>query len=537
MPGADFIRLLFKRALLPSLLVPVMSGCDPNFESIRPLPKEAAARLTAFEAVPIENGHDNLWTEKFHPFIGAAVIDVEGDGGMEIFVGGGDNQNDSLYSYQDGKLKNVIRRTRLSAPQSTHGATAIDIDNDSDSDLLVARSDGIYLYLNNGSGIFQKQSIPVNLPANSTPLNIAVGDIDKDGDADLYISFFVDYAHFRSATFNDPEHVKTNVLLRNNLHGEGNLTFTDITASAGVASLQNTFVSIFIDLNNDGWPDLVVAQNTGQVEVFRNQQDGTFNRKRMDTGWGFWMGIAAGDPDNDGDQDLFFTNTGSTIPAIVLEIAGDATSEQPRNYSWALFRNDGDFNFVNVTESYQLDSYGFGWGAVFEDLTLNGELELVVAQNYIKWPLHDYKKMSGKVFVKSGVAFYQADALGLENRAFGQSPLIVDINHDGRPDVFWVNMEGEGRAYLNKSPNHFIALLFPDNADSLGTRVSVITRDKRYNRQVISNAGMSVDAMPMLTFGLGETPPTVQKVQVEWPDGKTRTYDYPPTNQIIHISR
>lgn len=525
-----------KQKLLPLvlLLLAVLPGCDLNFETIKTLPENESSTLKAFEEIAIEGGHDNRWTEKFHPFIGAAAIDIDGNGTMEIFVGGGDNQNDSLYSYQDNKLKDIIRKTRLSDPSSTHGATAIDMDKDGDTDLLVARTEGVFLYLNNGRGLFEKQQIPVNLPTHSIPMNIAVSDIDKDGDGDLYISVFVDYAHFRSATYNDLEHAKTNVMLRNN----GDLTFTDITKSSGSASLQNTFLSTFIDLDDDGWQDLLVAQNTGQVEVFRNQRDSTFSRRNLATGWGFWMGIAAGDIDKDGDQDLFFSNTGTTIPAFVLELAGDGTDDQPREYGWSLFRNDNDFNFTNITEEYQMDGYGFGWGAAFEDLTLDGELELIVAQNYIKWPLHDFQKMAGKFLVRSGAAFYQADELGLENRAFGQAPLIVDINHDGRPDVFWVNMEGKGRAYLNRSPNHFIALAFSDNVTSLGARVLIKTRNQQsYTRQVLSNTGMSTDSMSMLTFGFGASTPEIEQIQVEWLDGKTQVFDYPPIDQIIHIAR
>ena len=73
------------------------------------------------------------------------------------------------------------------------------------------------------------------------------------------------------------------------------------------------------------------------------------------TGWGFWMGMATGDIDQDGDQDLFFTNSGSTVPASLLEWVGDGTDEQPRNYGWILLRNDGNFQLRDVTAEYQLD--------------------------------------------------------------------------------------------------------------------------------------------------------------------------------------
>ena len=140
------------------------------------------------------------------------------------------------------------------------------------------------------AAFFSPREIPINSPADSEPLNVAVGDIDGDGDGDLYVSFFVDVSHFRSATYNDPSHAKTNILLRN----DGDFNFTDITESSGTASKQNTFLAGFMDLNEDGWLDLVVAQNTGQVEFFRNRQDGTFDSVEVKTGWGVLDGHGDG---------------------------------------------------------------------------------------------------------------------------------------------------------------------------------------------------------------------------------------------------
>ncbi len=360
---------------------------------------------------------------------------------------------------------------------------------------------------------------------------MAVGDIDGDGDGDLYVSIFVDFAHFRSATYNDPTHAKTNVMLRN----DGDWKFTDITESSNTASLQNTFSASFMDLNNDGWLDLIVAQNTGQVEIFRNLGGGVFTAVEVATGWGFWMNIAAGDIDRDGDLDLFFTNVGNSMPEPLLEWASDGTDQQPRNYGWILLRNDGDFQLQDVTAQYQLDDYGFAWGAVFEDLTLNGDLELLVAQNYIKWPFHHWSKLSGKSFVQSQSAFYHAAELGLGNYAFSQSPLIVDINNDGKPDVFWLDMEGIGRAFINRTTNNFLTLMFPDIASSIGAKAYVLTDDgKSYTREVHNNMGMSTDQMSALTFGLGDKT-AVSQVVIKWLDGTTQTIDNPPVNQIIQV--
>ena len=499
-----------------------------SLENARLLPPDSG--LIPFEEIPIVGGA-NEWSEEFHPFVGATPIDIDGDGAMEIFVGGGYGYDDMLFAYRGGSLVNIIDGTALSDTAATHGANSIDLDGDGDTDLLLARSDGVFLYVNDG-GVFSRREIPLNLPPNSTPLNVAVGDIDRDGDGDLYVSVFVDLANFHSATFNNPDHAKANIMLRN----DGGLSFTDITESSNTASLQNTFLASFIDLDGDGWQDLIVSQNTGQVEIFRNRRDNTFASVKVKTGWGFWMGLAAGDIDKDGDLDLFFTNSGNSVPAFLLELIGDGSDSQPRNYGWILLRNEGNFRLRDITDEYQLNDYGFAWGAVFEDLTLNGELELLVAQNYIKWPPHRWSKLSGKSFVRSGGAFYHARELGLENPAFGQSPLIADINSDGKPDVFWVNMKGVGRAFINRAENNFITLLFPDSVDSIGAKVYVAAGEKSQTRQILNNLGMSTDQLSAATFGLGSKTKASQII-IEWPDGFKKIIDNPPINKIIRVRR
>lgn len=521
------LKVKYQQQLLGAVVLAVFTA-SCSFETVRRLP--SADGIAAFVEVPVVGGA-NEWSEQYHPFVGAAPIDIDGDGQLEIFIGGGAGYADMLFAYRDNTLLNIIDGTGLTDDKATHGANSIDLDGDGDTDLLLARSDGIFLYLNDG-GKFSRRQIPVNLPPDSAPLNVAVGDIDRDGDGDLYISVFVDLANFRSATFNVPEHAKTNILLRNN----GDLTFTDITESSHTASLQNSFLASFMDLNDDGWQDLVVAQNTGQVEFFRNLRDNTFAAESVDTGWGFWMGLAAGDIDRDGDQDLFFTNSGTTVPALLLEWAGDGTEAQPRNYGWILLRNDGDFNLVDITAEYQLDDYGFAWGAVFEDLTLDGQLELLVAQNYIRWPFHRWHKLSGKTFVQSRAAFYHAPQLGLENRAFSQSPLIVDMNNDGKPDVMWVDMAGVGRAFINRTANNFLTLKFPDNVASIGAKAVITTAaGKSYTRVVHNNTGFSTDQSAALVFGLGQQTEVLQ-VRIEWPDGRQQYIDEPPINRVLNLA-
>lgn len=507
----------------------LLSGCAQH--QARPAPVEIAG----FAEVPVPFIH--RWDDVHHPFTGAAVIDIDGDGRPEIFVGGGEGQEDGLLSYVDGQFKDVISGTGLSDLSATHGATSIDLDGDADVDLIVAREDGVYLYLNE-VGVFTKKLVPVTLPADAVAFDVTVSDIDRDGDGDLYVSVFIDLESFRSATYNDPAHAKKNILLLNN----GDLTFTDVTESAGVASLQNTFLSVFVDLDGDLWQDLVVAQNTGEVEIFRNTGKATFERIEAAEGHGFWMGLAVGDIDKDGDQDLLFTNVGDSIPSFLTR--GDLRDDQVDTLEWLLLRNEGDMKFSDVTQQYGLTDHGFAWGAVFEDLNLDGDLDLIVAQNYIKWPVHRLFKLDGKAFLQlpnSGQhtegRYFQQDKLGLDNPYFGQSPLIVDFSGDGKPDMLWINMDGPVRAFVNRETGNFINVELPDTVASQGTSAYLETENgNSYTRQLLNSVGMLTDQSPTLTFGLGKVS-EVKAINVTRPDGVTVRIANPPLNGAIRLPR
>jgi hypothetical protein len=504
-------------------------GLSTLNETIRPSP--TAIDVKAFQEIPVAFEH--RWSKTTHPFSGAAVIDVDGNGAPEIFVGGGEGQDDRLLEFRDGMLVDSGINFGTASRQATYGATAIDLDNDGDVDLTVARNDGVYLHLNEGSK-FTSKKVPITFGKDEVPMSVAVADVNGDGHADLYVSVFISFPAFKSSTFNDPGHAKKNRLLLN----KGDLTFTDITASSGTASKQNTFTSAFADLDGDRRQDLIVSQNTGEIEMFRNLGGGKFEAMPTSSGYGFWMGLVVGDVDNDGDQDLFFSNLGVSIPTFLTK--GDLEENQRHAPEWLLLRNDGGFNFTDVTAEYGLKGYGFSWGAVFEDLNLDGRLDLMVAQNYIKWPLHKIAPLGSKTFLQQFDAgkpgFYHADAFGLDNRHFAQTPLISDLNSDGRPDILWLNMDGPLRAFLNSSGSNFITISVPDTLGYLGASVQVET-DKGilYTRQVVGSIGLMSDQTSTLFFGLGDAK-NIKRVTLETAQGKKLVIDAPGINQTRHVS-
>jgi len=510
-----------------ALLAFGLAGCTWLHPTEPHLEAPSGVAEPRFEEVPV--GFAHRWDRsRAHHLTGASVIDLDGDGRSEIFVGGGEGQPDALLALEDGRLVDRVAGTGLSSTTATYGSTAIDLDADGDVDLLVCRNDGVSLYLNDGTGRFRGEKLPLELPPSSVPLAVAVSDIEHDGDADLYVSVFVDFPHFVPATFNVPEHAKTNRLLRN----DGGLRFTDVTTQA-TGSKQNTFTSVFVDLDGDRLQDLVVAQNTGQVELLRNAGAGRFEAVPLASGYGFWMGIAVGDPDGDGDQDLFFPNVGDSFPEPLAR--GDLRDDQPYAGGWLLLRNDGGFRFSDVTREAGLGGLGFAWGAVFEDVNLDGSLDLLVSQNYVKWPVHRLFKFPGKVLLGApGGPPHLYDSGAAPNPAFSNSPVVADLDGDGRLDLFWLNNDGPSRAYLNRSAGNAVVVAMPDDVRALGARVHVEGAGARYTREVSSSVGMGTDQSPTLVFGLGDTA-RADRLVVSWADGTRTVVDSPPVNRAIRV--
>ncbi len=397
----------------------------------------------------------------------------------------------------------------------------IDLDNNGFSDLLLTRTDGIYWYKNDGNHFVKiKLNIPVS--HDSTPLSLAITDLNKDGWADLFIAGYTPREQITGyTTFNDKTYGGHQQLWLN----KGDNTFTDITTSAGLDYRHNTFQAVFVDLNDDLEADLVVAHDTGEVRIYKNNGDLTFSlQPNPSTGkFAYPMGIAVADYDNDGKIDLAFSNVGNMGP-LNKTVRGDLREDQDFNAKMIVLHNNGDFSFTDTSKETHLADYEFGWGLIWEDFNNDQLTDLVLAQNYIQFPPHALFPLPGRFLLQGDDHVFSAygKISGLSNRAFGVSPLFADFNQDGALDLVYVNVGGPSKAFLNsKNKNHFIDVELPDTVEYLGAKVIVKSKSgENFIKYFLSGEGLLSDSSHLLHFGLG-TITDLSSVSIKTLTGKT----------------
>ena len=456
------------------------------------------------------------------PFLASAAIDINGDGVDELFLGGGDDQADKLFAFRKNGFEPLPISFEKNGSDATHGAAQIDLDNDGDSDLLVARESGVWFHENLGDR-FGSERLELGLADNTTPLSIGLGDINKDGLADMYVAGYIKIELVEGETNFDDSYGGYSYLFLN----EGNGNWRDISKEAGVWRQHNTFIGLFVDLDNDSDSDLVIAQDTGKVEMYENKGDLTFSPIPNPSVYSYPMGVAAGDYDNDGLIDLYFSNVGYTLPPALLR--GNLTKDDPFNPSYMLFHNDGDLKFSDRAEQMNAARYGFGWGTVFADMNLDGKDDLLAAQNYARFPANQLlEHYPGKILQNYGDKFMPVEKVAhAENRLFGIAPIVSDFNHDGWPDLVWANLDSPSLAYISEGGERkSMRIDLPNDARSINARVKLERADGTVQtKQIIHSQGLGSDQGQALFFGLGDS--RAVSILVEFPDGAETTFNIP----------
>ena len=348
---------------------------------------------------------------------GTAFFDYDNDGDMDVLIVNGSTLENykkggdpmvALYKNAGGTFVDVTRESGLLKRGWGMGVCAGDYNNDGYQDLYITAYGPSALFRNNGDGTFSDVTASAGAANVHWSTNCAFGDYDRDGHLDLYVA---NYMTFDEKSVprrgNDPKcrflgidvfcgpqglQGEPDVLFHNN----GNGTFTDVTKSAGIKDPNDYgFGVVFSDFDNDGWPDIYVANDGNPNLLFHNNRNGTFSEMGVLSGAGLneagraqsGMGVGIGDYDGNGLFDIFVTN-----------FAGDTNT---------LYKNMGTMLFSDVTSLAGLGEVSLqylGWGAGFEDFDNDGLPDIFVANGHIEADIEKVQKSGTKIVAPADVA-------------------------------------------------------------------------------------------------------------------------------------
>lgn len=461
----------------------------------------ADSLIPKFTEVPLPFSH-RFNEDKSLPSLGSSLIDMNADGIDEVFIGGGYDQQDALFIFSKNKFEAWPGKLPSKDHAATLGAVSYDWDGDGKTDLLVSREDGVFFYKNEMDH-FTSSKLDIKLNAKSNPATITLGDFNKDGFTDMFLATYLKKDSMEGQTiFNKLNYGSNSVLLLNN----GDNTLTDVTEAFGLTYTHNTFQGLFADIDDDGWLDLVVAYDTGEPRIYKNEKGKNFSlaANPLTGKFSYPMGIAAGDIDNDGRIDLFFSNTGTSIPKILAK--GDLRDDQELVTDWILLKNEGNFKFRDVARSLNVADFEFAWGCLFEDFNLDGRQDLAVAENYVSFAPHKLFPLPCRFLLQmpSGKFASVEEQAGVVNKHFGITPLSSDFNRDGYPDLVYININGQSRAFMNKGGNaNYLKVIMQDTNESLGAKLTLYFTDSTtlVNWNLVGE-GLSSDQSNSLLFAI-----------------------------------
>jgi hypothetical protein len=491
---------------------------------------------------------------------GAAILDYDDDGWPDIFLVSGARLDGAgapsrLYRNRgDGTFADVTAASGLDRQGWGQGVCAGDYDNDGRVDLFVTYYGQSVLYRNQGGGVFADTTRPAGLAApDRYSTGCAFLDYDRDGRLDLFVSAYVSYEDARRyppgtagqncswkglAVMCGPAGLRGahNVLYRGNADG----TFTDVSERAGIlkAAPSFGFTPLVLDYDNDGWPDVYVANDSRAALLFHNERDGTFKERGLMAGAALTadgraqagMGVAAADYDGDGWLDIAKTN-----------FDDDTTS---------LYRNLGDGGFEESSARAGLGANNtyLGWGIGFLDFDLDGWPDLLTVNGHV-YPEADragaryayaqpkllYRNLGGGRF--EDVSLPAGPGIAIRRAARGAA--FGDLFNRGRVDVVVNNMNDAPTLLSDCAPTDRKALVVAlegtrSNRSAIGARVVVHVGPRRLIDEVRSGGSFCSQNDLRLHFGLG-TSAKADRVEVEWPSGGRDVVPDVAAGQVVVI--
>jgi enediyne biosynthesis protein E4 len=500
---------------------------------------------------------------------GVAFYDYDNDGWLDIFLvngwrlegfaSGSEPTSHLFRNNRDGTFADVTAKAGVAHSGWGQGVCIGDYDNDGWEDLFVTYYGKNVLYHNNGDGTFTDVSLKAGVAGKGTRWNTgcAFVDYDRDGYLDLFVANYID---LDLATAPVPESgpcLYKSVMVacgppglqggKNILyHNNGNGTFTDVSETAGILRASGTYGLgvLTADLDNDGWPDIYVADDSTASALYHNKKNGKFEDIAIEAGCALspdgkpqaGMGISAADYDLDGNLDLVKTN-----------FAGDTPS---------LYHNLGGASFEDTTFTAGLGAHTqfLGWGCGFFDMDNDGWADILICNGHVYPEVEQLKTEAGyaqrKLLYQNLRNGHFADISfqagpGISEPSPSRGAAFGDFDNDGDIDVV-VNTVNDFPQLLRcdtKTGNNWIKVRTigtKSNRSGIGARLTCVTHPPGESKphsqidEVRSGGGYFSQNDLRVHFGLGKAD-KVDTLEIRWPSGQVDMLKDIKANQQIYV--
>jgi len=497
---------------------------------------------------------------------GVALFDYDNDGDLDVFFVQGRPfgqtagptcrlfRND-LAIGRDGRrslhFTDVTEKAGLALATYGMGAAVGDYDNDGRLDLFVTGFGSATLFHNNGDGTFSDVTAAAGVADPLWSTSAAFVDYDRDGFLDLFVAHYLDFSIAGNKVCHDAVGARDYCSPRayrpvpsRLYHNDGKGHFTDATARAGVHKAYGAGLGVATgDYNEDGWPDLYVANDATPNQLWINQRNGTFADEALLSGAALnasgnpegSMGIASGDFTLDGHEDLFVTNiVGETYAVYVND--GHAVFEDAR-------ARTGVAALTSRYTGFGTDWFDYDNDGLLDLFVANGAVNIVEAQRGQPLPF----KMPNQLLHNTGGRFEDASEAGgpiFRQMGIGRGAAFGDLDNDGDIDLVVTNNAGPALLLLNQTVehggrNHWLTIDARQpsgNAFAFGAWIGVERTGKPTIWRRVRTDGSYLSASDArVHVGLGDA--RAAAVVIQWPDGERERFDRVASDAIVTLRR
>jgi len=529
---------------------------------------------------------------------GVSVADIDNDGFDDLYICQSAGLPNRLFHNRgDGTFEDITEQSGLGILENTACALFADFNNDGLQDVILVRTNGPLLFINEGGGKFRQHPDAFQFanPPQGTFTGAAVADYDRDGWLDIYFSLYTFYQATGQYKYPSPYHTAENgppnFLMRNNRDG----TFRDVTAETGLNknNTRYSFCCGWGDYNRDGWPDLYVVNDFGRKNLYQNNGDATFTDIAREMGVedvGAGMSVCWFDHDNDGAEDLYVANMWTAAGVRVSmqdNFKQDSTAEVRSQYQKHAMGNsmlhNRTANFEDITKSSGTGIGRWAWSSDAVDFDHDGFLDLYIANGFVSGPSrydlnsyfwrqvvanspdervssHDYEQgwnainelirsdgtWSGyerNVFYvnnRNGTFSDVSAALGLDFPEDGRSFALADIDHDGRLEILLKSRNApQIRVLKNVLESLPPSIAFrlrgtKSNRDAIGASITVEAGELKQTRMLQAGSGFLSQHSKDVFFGLGSATARV-RAAIHWPSGLVQQLHDLPINHRVWV--